>query len=281
MPVACMISWARHKPNRISPRHASGSVLASGWSRRPRSSSPRLAAIALRCGSAAARRAAEPRFQLQSKQNGRRSAFVKHQVPDTSVSAALTGRAMSRIVVIDKEDQSMTRMLRLLVFVVAILAAVAISTPAWAATTTNPANAPQGTHYKPGTASCSVSSSTGSVTCSSYTLAGVGNTDVTANLSATYSATVVCINGGGNPSDSQHQGSFTQSATSGTLQPKNGNVTVPSLSASAPTAQQFLAQQTCPNPNWTPELKGPITLSSFTYTVQFLGFSGPYITITG
>jgi hypothetical protein len=100
-------------------------------------------------------------------------------------------------------------------------------------------------------------------------------------LSANYSATVVCINGGGNPSDSQHQGTFMQASTSGTLQPKNGNVTVPSLSTTAPTEQQFLAQQTCPNPNWTPKLSGPVKLSSFMYTVQFVGFSGPYITITG
>jgi len=170
----------------------------------------------------------------------------------------------------------MTRLLRLLVFAVAAAAALAMSSPAWAATTINPANAPNGTHFKSGTASCS-----GSVSCSGFTLAGVGNTNVTANLSATYSATVVCINGGGNPSDSQHQGTFTQSATSGTLQPKNGNVTVPSLSTTAPTEQQFLAQQSCPNPNWTPTLQGPITLTGFTYTVQFVGFSGPYITITG
>ena len=143
-------------------------------------------------------------------------------------------------------------------------------------TTTNPANAPSGTHFKSGTASCS-----GSVSCSGYTLAGIGNTNVTADLSATYTATVECINNGSNPSDSQHQGTFPQSSTSGTLQPKNGNVTVPPLSTTAPTPRQFLAQQTCPNPNWTKRLATAITLSSFTYTVQFAGFSGPYIIITG
>jgi hypothetical protein len=177
--------------------------------------------------------------------------------------------------------KKMTRLLRLLALAVVVAATLAISSPAWAATTINPANAPNGTHFKSGAAGCSVNSSTGAVTCSGFTLAGVGNTNVRADLSATYSATVVCRNGGGNLSDSQHQGSFSQSATSGTLQPKNGNVTVPSLSTTAPTQQQFLAQQTCPNPNWTPELQGPITLSGFTYTVQFVGFSGPYITITG
>jgi hypothetical protein len=148
-----------------------------------------------------------------------------------------------------------------------------------AATTVNPANAPTGTHYKSGTASCSVSG--GTVTCSGYTLAGVGNANATATLTASYTATVVCVNGGGNPSDSQHQGSFSHPTSTGTLQPKNGNLTVPSLSSTAPTESQFLAQQTCPNSNWTPTLGSAITLSSYTYTLQFAGFNGPYITITG
>jgi hypothetical protein len=159
------------------------------------------------------------------------------------------------------------------------VSAAAFTAAAGASTTITPANAPNGTHFKSGTASCSVSGTT--VTCTGFTLAGVGNTNVSANLSATYSGTVVCRNNGGNLSDSQHQGTFTKTSTSGTLQPKNGNVTVPSLSATAPTPSQFIAQQTCPNPNWTPELQGPITLSSFTYTVQFVGFNGAYITITG
>jgi len=161
--------------------------------------------------------------------------------------------------------------------VVGVMAAISV---AIAASAVNPANGPTGTHYKSGTASCSTSGTT--VTCSGYTLAGVGNSNATATLSATYSATVVCVNNGGNPSDSQHQGSFTSSTTSGTLQSKNGNLTVPSLSSTAPTEQQFLAQQTCPNPGWTPTLgSGGITLSGFTYTLQFAGFTGPYITITG
>jgi len=91
----------------------------------------------------------------------------------------------------------------------------------------------------------------------------------------------VCINGGGNPSDSQHQGTFAASSSTGQLSPKNGRLTVPSLSVTGPTEADFLAQQTCPNPNWTPTIPGGITLSNFTYTVSFTGFSGPYLTITG
>src|SRR5262252_6119687 len=97
---------------------------------------------------------------------------------------------------------------RILTIASVVAAAAAFPAVAGATTTTNPANAPNGTHFKSGTASCS-----DSVTCSGFTLAGVGNTNVEANLSAKYSATVVCINGGGNPSDSQHQGSFTQATT--------------------------------------------------------------------
>jgi hypothetical protein len=61
----------------------------------------------------------------------------------------------------------------------------------------------------------------------------------------------------------------------------NGRLTVPSLTATAPSEAEFLAQQTCPNPNWTPEIQAgtTITLVSSVYTVTFEGFSGAYITI--
>jgi hypothetical protein len=155
-------------------------------------------------------------------------------------------------------------------------------------TTFDTTAAPGGTHLVQGTPSptCFVSGLT--VTCGggetgilSYELAGVGNTNATATLAVTYTATVVCINNGGNPSDGQHQGTFTTTTSTGQLSPKNGRLTIPSLTATAPTEADFLAQQTCPNPNWTPTIPGGITLSSFTYTVTFEGFTGAYITITG
>jgi hypothetical protein len=175
----------------------------------------------------------------------------------------------------------MKKLLWLLAIPMVLAAAVAFPAAASAAITTtfDPANAPNGTHVQRGTPTCAVSGL--DVSCNSFELAGVGNTNATANLSATYAATVVCINNGGNPSDGQHQGSFTAENSSGELSPKNGRLTVPSLSVSAPTEEDFLAQQTCPNPNWTPTIPGGITLSSFTYTVSFEGFSGAYITITG
>jgi hypothetical protein len=175
----------------------------------------------------------------------------------------------------------MKKLLWVLAIPMMFAAAVAFPAAASAAITTtfNPANAPSGTHVQRGTPNCTVSGL--DVSCSSFELAGVGNTNAQADLSATYSATVVCINAGGNPSDGQHQGTFSASASTGQLSPKNGRLTVPSLAATAPTEDQFLAQQTCPNPNWTPTIPGGISLSSFTYTLTFDGFGGAFITITG
>lgn len=155
----------------------------------------------------------------------------------------------------------------------------AISTVALAVTTTtNPANAPTGTHLQSGTPTCSVSGTT--VTCTSYQLAGVGNADATASLVANYRGTVDCRNHGGNVVES-HSTSFSDQKTTGSLSPKNGKLTVPSLQAS-PTPAELSGATFCPNPNWTAELRpGTLQLTSFTYTLRFAGFSAPYITITG
>ncbi len=59
-----------------------------------------------------------------------------------------------------------------------------------------PANAPTGAHFQAGTsASCAVSGTT--VTCSSYQVAGVGNANATADLTANYTADFVCNNPAG------------------------------------------------------------------------------------
>src|SRR4051794_38911726 len=68
-----------------------------------------------------------------------------------------TGEAPAHREKYRKGERPMTRLLRPLLFAVVIAATLALAAPTWAATTTNPANAPQGTHYKSGTASCSVS----------------------------------------------------------------------------------------------------------------------------
>jgi hypothetical protein len=148
-------------------------------------------------------------------------------------------------------------------------------------TTINPAAAPEGTHLQTGTIGCTVST-TGLVTCSAYELAGVGNANATASLVTTYTATVTCTNNGGKTVPVQ--GSVqTAPTTSGNLSPENGRLAVPSLTSSpVPTAADFEANATCPNPNWTKATDtSTITLSSFTYTLHFTGFTGNYITITG
>ena len=172
---------------------------------------------------------------------------------------------------------------RILVLLTAPFAAViAFSAVASAATTVNPANAPNGANIK-GAASCTVGSDGLTVTCSSYDISGVGNTNANGALAANYTATVDCRNHGGQivPVKSSTQSAPT---STGNLAPENGRLTVPSLnSGPVPTAADFEAQATCPNGNWTKELEnGTITLSSFTYTLTFVGFSGgPFIKITG
>ena len=171
-------------------------------------------------------------------------------------------------------------LLRLLPLPIALAAAVAFSSAASAGTVFNSAAAPNGTHLVTGTPTPACTVTGLNVSCNSYELAGVGGTNARADLSATYSANVVCINPGGNKSDSQHQGTFTASNSTGKISPKNGRLTVPPLMVTAPTEDQFLAQQTCPNPGWNPTIPGGITLSGFTYTVSFAGFTGSFITIT-
>jgi hypothetical protein len=162
----------------------------------------------------------------------------------------------------------------------AFVAALAVPA-AWAATTINPSAAPNGTHVQSGTPTCTESGFT--VTCSSYDLAGVGNKNATANLSVTYSGTVICTNPAGNVAPGQTQNPTIPTST-GSLQPKNGRLTVPELtSASQADIEAALLQNTsCPNKKWTRSVQeGSIAIVGFTYTLTFQGFQSPYITITG
>jgi hypothetical protein len=175
--------------------------------------------------------------------------------------------------------------------VLAIAGIVGLRAPAALADQTrteNFDNGPGGVHYVTGTPRpvCAVAADL-SVTCpvESFELAGVGNKNATATLIAEYSAIIDCNNPAeanqNNPVES-HTQSATSSASSGLLSPKNGRLTVDPITATAPTEADFLALATCPNANWTPEVReGSITLVSFTYTVTFEGFAEPVITITG
>lgn len=154
---------------------------------------------------------------------------------------------------------------------------------AWAATPTfNSANAPNGTHVQAGTPDCTASGFV--VNCSSYDLAGVGNKDATAKLSVTYSGTVICTNPAGNVAPGQTKFP-TLDTSSGTISPKNGKMTVPSVSSTTDraTIETALMQNTkCPNTKWSKSVDpDSIALVGWTYTLTFKGFSGAYITISG
>ena len=147
-------------------------------------------------------------------------------------------------------------------------------------TSTNDANAPNGTHLQRGTPGCTTNGLT--VTCASYELAGVGNADAEATLDVSWTAIVVCRNRGGKvvPVKSQVEGA---SVSTGEIEPKNGRLAVPALSSGgAPSDDDFTDGATCPNGNWTKEVQaGSATIAGFTYELTFQGFGGAYITITG
>jgi hypothetical protein len=164
-----------------------------------------------------------------------------------------------------------TALLTLLMALSASAALAAITT------TTNPANAPSGTHLQSGAIGCTVGQDGLSVTCSTFELSGVGNTNADVSLTANYSGIVDCRNPGGNIVES-HETSFSDSSTATVVSRKNGRMAVPAQSVSP----ELALAEPCPNPNWTPEFHpGTLTLDSFTYTLTFAGFTDPYITITG
>jgi hypothetical protein len=166
----------------------------------------------------------------------------------------------------------------LLTLLVAVTAAAALAVTPGTYTPTsgsfNPANAPGSSHVTSGTVQCVVNAAL-DVDCSPYVLGGVGHTNASVSLSATYSATINCTNHGGNLVET-HTSTFSDSSAATLTSSRNGQLRVPSQSASA-----FGAPQVCPNPNWTPSIApGTLVLESFTYTLTFAGFSSPYITIT-
>jgi hypothetical protein len=138
----------------------------------------------------------------------------------------------------------------------------------------NDANAPSGTHVQKSTASCVVGNDL-SVTCGPYSLGGVGNTNATASLTATYTGTVDCYNKGTNPNNpiESHETTFSPTDSDQVFPGRNGQLRVPQESVSPGSVGQV-----CPNPNWRPVLRD-VTLVSFTYTLTFDGFTGAYITI--
>jgi hypothetical protein len=160
-----------------------------------------------------------------------------------------------------------------------LVIAAAFAVPAaWG--TTYPAYGPSGAHYANGYAEpvCSVDQSTMSVSCTGTVIGGVGHTNAEGMLSASYSGTVQCRNHGGQVVEVKTQ-STTGSSTGQLSSTKNGQLNVPPLGAAAPSEQTMTEKAKCPNGNWTKELVGGVTMTSYVYTLTFKGFTQPYISI--
>lgn len=149
-------------------------------------------------------------------------------------------------------------------------------TPAWAVT--NYGNGPSGAHYASGESEpvCSPTNPLGE-SCTDTVIGGIGNTNATLRFTVTYSATVTCTNKGGNTVEVK-----TQFPTSGTLtlrpSAKNGQLAVPAVSSSAPSASEFESQAVCPNPNWKKQMVADsAAISGYLYTLTFVGFTAPFI----
>jgi len=166
-------------------------------------------------------------------------------------------------------------MTALLTLLMAVSAAAALAVaPGTYPGTVNSANAPGSSHLASGTIQCVVDADL-NVDCDNYVLGGVGNTNATVSLVATYSATIDCTNKGGNLVES-HTAEFSDSSSAAVASTRNGQLRVPAQGVSP-----FSAPQVCPNPNWTPSIReGTLVLESFTYTLTFAGFSAPAVLIT-
>ena len=168
---------------------------------------------------------------------------------------------------------------RVLILFAAILFALATGMTA-AHAVTNFNNAPQGAHYAKGSAEpvCTLNGLT--VSCTGTQIAGVGNTNATVTLAVTSTFTGVCHNPGTNR---KIVDPFTESETTTTssviTSTKNGRLVVPPQTATGTSSEQFLADFSCPNPNWDAEITG--TSISYRYTLTFAGFNQPAITVTG
>ena len=146
-------------------------------------------------------------------------------------------------------------------------------------------NAPQGTHFVTGTPSptCTVTAQTVTCPAAAFELAGVGNTNATATLTAQYSAIVDCFNPGANRNNpiESHETSFTETQAATLTPNRNGQLSVGARSVS-PTAAELDDATTCPNANWDAQIRGgSLTLESFTYSLTFAGFTEPAVLITG
>ena len=93
-------------------------------------------------------------------------------------------------------------------------------------------------------------------------------------------ADVVCRNPGSKRQIVEpHSYSATDTVSEGLTPSRNGTLVVNPLSESI-TPSEVDAEFQCPNTNWQDEVTS-VTVTGFTYTLTFAGFTQPAITITG
>jgi hypothetical protein len=143
----------------------------------------------------------------------------------------------------------------------------------------NRQTAPSGAHLANGAEApvCTINPDN-SVSCTGTTIGGVGNTNAILSLTATVTADLTCTNKGGNLVE-PHSADFSQTVTPEPLKPdRNGQIVVPEISTTAVTEEDVLEGFTCPNgKNWTADVVD-LGVTSFDYSLTFVGFDQPAIT---
>lgn len=165
-----------------------------------------------------------------------------------------------------------------IIAVLSLMALALAAVPALAATNFN--NAPSGAHYRNGFAEpvCAINQATDTVSCTGTTIGGVGNTAATVSLSVNATANLTCTNRGGKLVE-PHSTTVTDTTSAREFPSRNGQIVIDPISERI-TEGDVTGAFTCPNPNWTEDVQS-ITITGFTYTVTFDGFTQPAIRVTG
>ena len=109
----------------------------------------------------------------------------------------------------------------------------------------------------------------------------MGNLGATETLTLNVTADVVCRNPGSKRMIVEpHSYSATDTTGPIPLEPtRNGTLVVPQISGST-SASEIDAAFQCPNTNWEDEVTN-VTVTGYTYTLTFNGFTQPFIVVTG